>query len=128
MNAGKSYIPPVRIGDVIRPLRVAHVIHSNNPVLAVCDYVNPSFHVNEDVLGEPTGRHNGHPTHASSPVYRPQLATACPPPSFTLRHRGQPLGGKGQGRIQHERTDGGAGGAVGLRHRPSFRGKRTDST
>jgi NADPH-dependent curcumin reductase CurA len=40
MNEGKSYIPPVGLGEVMRALGVGKVIASNNPGFAVGDYVN----------------------------------------------------------------------------------------
>jgi NADPH-dependent curcumin reductase CurA len=47
MNEGKSYIPPVAIGEVMRAGGVGKVIASNNPAYAVGDYVNASLGVQE---------------------------------------------------------------------------------
>jgi NADPH-dependent curcumin reductase CurA len=47
MNEGKSYIPPVGIGEVMRAGGVGKVIASNNPAYAVGDYVNASLGVQE---------------------------------------------------------------------------------
>jgi NADPH-dependent curcumin reductase CurA len=47
MNEGKSYIPPVGIGEVMRAGGVGKVITSNNPAFAVGDYVNAGFGVQE---------------------------------------------------------------------------------
>lgn len=55
MNEGKSYIPPVGIGEVMRALGVGQVIVSNNPKFAVGDYVNGALGVQDYFLGEPRG-------------------------------------------------------------------------
>jgi NADPH-dependent curcumin reductase len=50
MNEGKSYIPPVEIGAVMRAGGVGKVIASNNPSFAVGDYVNAGLDVQEYCL------------------------------------------------------------------------------
>jgi NADPH-dependent curcumin reductase CurA len=50
MNEGKSYIPPVEIGAVMRAGGVGKVIASNNPAYAVGDYVNAGLDVQEYCL------------------------------------------------------------------------------
>eukprot|EP01034_Spumella_vulgaris_P001084 gene1084-1440_t len=55
MNEGKSYIPPVGIGEVMRALGVGKVIASNTPKFAVGDYVNGALGVQDYFLGEPRG-------------------------------------------------------------------------
>lgn len=47
MNEGKSYIPPVGIGEVMRALGVGKVVASNNPGFAVGDYVNGALGVQD---------------------------------------------------------------------------------
>ena len=47
MNEGKSYIPPVGIGEVMRAGGVGKVIASENPAFAVGDYVGGGFGVQE---------------------------------------------------------------------------------
>jgi NADPH-dependent curcumin reductase len=47
MNEGKSYIPPVGIGEVMRALGAGQVIASKFPGLAVGDYVGGMFGVQE---------------------------------------------------------------------------------
>ena len=47
MNDGKSYIPPVGIGEVMRAGGVGKVIASNNAAFAVGDYVAGGFGVQE---------------------------------------------------------------------------------
>ncbi len=50
MNEGKSYIPPVEIGAVMRAGGVGKVIASNNAAFAVGDYVNAGLDVQEYCL------------------------------------------------------------------------------
>ena len=47
MNEGKSYIPPVGIGEVMRAGGVGKVIASKNDKFAVGDYVSAGFGVQE---------------------------------------------------------------------------------
>ena len=47
MNEGKSYIPPVGIGEVMRAGGVGKVIASKNPKFAVGDHVSAGFGVQE---------------------------------------------------------------------------------
>jgi NADPH-dependent curcumin reductase CurA len=50
MNEGKSYIPPVGIGEVMRAGGVGRVVASNNPAFAVGDAVTGSLGVQEYCL------------------------------------------------------------------------------
>ncbi len=50
MNEGKSYIPPVGIGEVMRAGGVGKVIASGNPDFAVGDYVSAGLGVQEYML------------------------------------------------------------------------------
>ena len=45
MNAGRSYVPPVEIGEVMRALGVGHVVESRHPGFAVGDEVSGIFGV-----------------------------------------------------------------------------------
>ena len=47
MNEGKSYIPPVAIGDVMRALALGRIVESKNPKFEVGDYVVGPFGVQE---------------------------------------------------------------------------------
>jgi NADPH-dependent curcumin reductase CurA len=60
MNEGKSYIPPVAIGEVMRAGGVGRVIASKNDKFAVGDYVSAGFGVQEYLtLGAADMRRNG---------------------------------------------------------------------
>ena len=50
MNEGKSYIPPVELGAVMRAGGIGKVIASNNSAFAVGDYVNAGLDVQEYCL------------------------------------------------------------------------------
>lgn len=52
MNAGKSYIEPVQIGEVMRAGGVGRVIASENPLFAVGDHVNAGLGAQEYCLIE----------------------------------------------------------------------------
>jgi len=47
MNEGRSYIPPVAVGDVMRALAAGEVIASEHPSIAVGDHVTGLFGVQE---------------------------------------------------------------------------------
>ena len=55
MNEGKSYIPPVGIGEVMRAGGVGRVIASNNAAFAVGDHVAGGFGVQEYCMVEEAG-------------------------------------------------------------------------
>jgi NADPH-dependent curcumin reductase len=55
MNAGRSYVPPVQIGDVMRAGAVGRVTASEHPGFAAGDYVYGSFGVQEYALSDGRG-------------------------------------------------------------------------
>jgi len=55
MNEGKSYIPPVGIGEVMRAGAVGRVIASQNPGFAVGDHVVGMFGMQEYALSDGKG-------------------------------------------------------------------------
>ena len=55
MNEGRSYIPAVEIGAVMRALAVGRVIASKNPKYAVGDHVSGSLGVQEYALSNGDG-------------------------------------------------------------------------
>ncbi|MDO8699608.1 MAG: NADP-dependent oxidoreductase [Rhodoferax sp.] len=60
MNEGRSYIPPVGIGEVMRAGGVGKVIASKNPKYAVGDHVSATFGVQEYLtLAEADFKRNG---------------------------------------------------------------------
>jgi NADPH-dependent curcumin reductase len=67
MNAGRSYIPPVEIGEVMRALTLGHVIDSRNDKFAVGDLVQGTFGVTEHALSDGAGVHKINPADGISP-------------------------------------------------------------
>jgi NADPH-dependent curcumin reductase len=55
MNAARSYVPPVEIGEVMRALTLGRVIDSRNDKFAVGDLVHGTFGVTEHALSDGAG-------------------------------------------------------------------------
>src|SRR5215470_16997049 len=55
MNEGKSYVPPVGIGEVMRAGAIGRVIASQNPGFAVGDHVVGIFGMQEYALSDGKG-------------------------------------------------------------------------
>src|SRR5437660_871852 len=55
MNEGKSYVPPVGIGDVMRGGGAGRVIESNNPKFAVGEFVVAMFGIQEYAISDGRG-------------------------------------------------------------------------
>ncbi len=94
MNEGKSYIPPVGIGEVMRALGVGKVIASNNPKFAVGDYVNGALGVQDYFLGEPRGFYKVDPKLAPLPRYLSALGMTGMTAYFALLDTGAPKAGE----------------------------------
>ena len=69
MNEGKSYIPPVGIGEVMRAGAVAKVVASKNPGFAVGDHVVGIFGVQDYALSNGKGVTRVDPKLVPLPVY-----------------------------------------------------------
>jgi NADPH-dependent curcumin reductase len=69
MNEGRSYIPPVGIGDVMRAGAVGRVIASQNPGFGVGDHVVGMFGVQEYALSDGKGVNKVDPRLAPLPVF-----------------------------------------------------------
>ncbi|UVJ42774.1 NADP-dependent oxidoreductase [Pseudomonas sp. LS1212] len=93
MNEGKSYIPPVAIGQVMRALGVGKVVASEHPNFAVGDYVNGGLGVQDYFLGEPTGFYKVDPTLAPLPRYLSALGMTGMTAYFALLDVGAPKAG-----------------------------------
>jgi NADPH-dependent curcumin reductase CurA len=93
MNEGKSYIPPVGLGEVMRALGVGKVIASNNPGFAVGDYVNGALGVQDYFLGEPRGFYKVDPKLAPLPRYLSALGMTGMTAYFALLDVGAPKAG-----------------------------------
>ena len=93
MNEGKSYIPPVGIGEVMRALGVGQVIASNHSDFAVGDYVNGALGVQDYFLGEPRGFYKVDPKLAPLPRYLSALGMTGMTAYFALLDVGAPKAG-----------------------------------
>ncbi|MBP3864006.1 MAG: NADP-dependent oxidoreductase, partial [Pseudomonas sp.] len=93
MNEGKSYIPPVALGDVMRALGVGKVIASAHPGFAVGDYVNGALGVQDYFVGEPRGFYKVDPKLVPLPVYLSALGMTGMTAYFALLDVGAPKAG-----------------------------------
>ena len=93
MNEGKSYIPPVGLGEVMRALGVGKVIASKHPGFAVGDYVNGALGVQDYYVGEPRGFYKVDPNLVPLPVYLSALGMTGMTAYFALLEVGAPKAG-----------------------------------
>ncbi|GFM88951.1 NADP-dependent oxidoreductase [Pseudomonas cichorii] len=93
MNEGKSYIPPVELGHVMRALGVGEVIESKNPQFAAGDYVQGSVGVQDYFVGEPKGFYKIDPRLAPLPRYLSALGMTGMTAYFALLDVGAPKSG-----------------------------------
>ena len=93
MNEGKSYIPPVGLGEVMRALGVGKVIASSHPDFSVGDYVNGALGVQDYFLGAPRGFYKTDPTLVPLPVYLSALGMTGMTAYFALLEVGTPKEG-----------------------------------
>ena len=93
MNEGKSYIPPVALGDVMRALGVGKVVASAHPGFAVGDYVNGALGVQDYFVGEPRGFYKVDPKLVPLPMYLSALGMTGMTAYFALLDVGAPKAG-----------------------------------
>lgn len=93
MNEGKSYIPPVALGQVMRALGVGEVVASNHPGYQPGDYVSGALGVQDYFTGEPQGLHKIDPNLAPLPRYLSALGMTGMTAYFALLEVGQPKAG-----------------------------------
>ncbi len=107
MNEGRSYIPAVEIGAVMRALAVGRVIASKNPKYAVGDHVSGSLGVQEYALSNGDGLVKIDTGVAPLPVWLSVLGATGMTAYFGLLEVGLPKAGETV-------VISGAAGAVGL--------------
>ena len=93
MNEGKSYIPPVGIGEVMRAGAVGRVISSKHPGFAVGDHVSGTFGVQEYALSNGKGVTKVDTGFAALPVYLGTLGMPGMTAYFGLLDIGKPQPG-----------------------------------
>jgi NADPH-dependent curcumin reductase len=132
MNEGRSYVPPVGIGELMRALGVGIVIASRNPRFAVGDHVSGQFGMQEYALSDGQKVMKIDPKAAPLPKYLSALGMVGMTAYFGLLDTGQPKSGEtvvvsaaagavgslvGQiAKIQNCRAVGIAGGAAKCRY------------
>ena len=94
MNEGRSYIAPVRIGDVMRAQGAGRVIASKHKSFAVGDAVAGPFGVQEYALSKGDGVHKVDPALAPLPVYLGALGMTGMTAYFGLLEVGKPEPGQ----------------------------------
>ncbi|MCF6524405.1 NADP-dependent oxidoreductase [Streptomyces sp. JJ36] len=94
MNAGKSYIPPVEIGAVMRAGAVGRVVASRHPDFAEGDHVTGMFGVQEYCLSDGRGVLRIDPEQAPLPVHLGVLGMPGMTAYFGLLDIGRPQKGE----------------------------------
>src|SRR5579884_1402976 len=93
MNEGKSYIEPVKIGDVMRAGGIGRVIASQNPGFNVGDHVVGMFGIQEYALSDGKGVTKIDSNLAPLPVYLSALGMTGLTAYFGLLEVGKPVAG-----------------------------------
>ena len=94
MNEGKSYIPPVGLGEVMRGGGVGEVIASNNPKFAVGDKVSGMINVQTHCVTDGRGFTKIDPALAPLTTYLNVLGMPGMTAYFGLLEAGQPKAGE----------------------------------
>ncbi|MCW3018715.1 MAG: putative NADP-dependent oxidoreductase [Solirubrobacterales bacterium] len=94
MNEGRSYIPPVGIGEVMRAFAVGEVIASKDPDVAVGEHVGGLLGVQEYAIANGKGVFKVDPSLAPLPVYLGALGMPGVTAYFGLLDIGQPQPGQ----------------------------------
>ncbi|MFE2814494.1 NADP-dependent oxidoreductase [Streptomyces nigra] len=94
MNAGRSYIRPVEIGEVMRAGAIGRVIASRHPGFAVGDHVSGSFGVQEFCVSDGRGVTTVDPAVAPLPTYLGALGMSGLTAYFGLVDIGRPEPGQ----------------------------------
>jgi NADPH-dependent curcumin reductase CurA len=94
MNAGRSYVPPVEIGEVMRALGAGHVVESRHPKFAVGDQVSGIFGVQRYALSDGTGVNKIDSTLAPAIVHLGVLGISGLTAYFGLLDIGRPEPGQ----------------------------------
>lgn len=93
MNEGKSYIEPLKIGDVMRAFGAGRVIASNNPAYAVGDHVTGVFGMQEYATSDGKGLNKIDTRVLPIPVYLSALGITGLTAYFGLLEVGQAKAG-----------------------------------
>jgi hypothetical protein len=94
MNAGRSYVPPVEIGEVMRALGVGRVVESRHPGFAVGDEVSGIFGVQRYAVSDGAEVNKIDTALAPAPVYLSALGISGLTAYFGLLDVGRPEPGQ----------------------------------
>jgi NADPH-dependent curcumin reductase len=94
MNEGRSYVPPIGIGELMRALGVGIVTASRHPGLAIGDYVSGLFGVQEYALTDGKGVRKVDAKLVPLPKYLSILGMTGMTAYFGLLDTGQPKAGE----------------------------------
>jgi len=94
MNEGRSYIPPVGIGEVMRAGGIGRVVASRHPDFAIGDHVTGALGVQEYAVVKGAGLIKVDPKLAPLPVYLNTLGMPGMTAYFGLLDVGQPKPGE----------------------------------
>jgi NADPH-dependent curcumin reductase len=94
MNEGRSYVPPIGIGELMRALGVGIVTASRNPGFAVGDHVSGPFGVQEYALTDGRGVRKVDTKLVPLPKYLSVLGMTGMTAYFGLLDTGQPSAGE----------------------------------
>ena len=94
MNAGRSYVPPVEIGEVMRALAVGRVVQSRHPEFAVGDHVSGIFGVQNFAVSDGAGVDKIDTTVAPASTYLAALGISGLSAYFGLLDIGRPEPGQ----------------------------------
>jgi len=94
MNEGKSYIPPVAIGEVMRALSLGRVVASKNSKFAAGEYVYGPLGVQEFAISNGASLTKVDPSAAPLPLYLSTLGMPGMTAYFGLLDIGQPRPGE----------------------------------
>jgi NADPH-dependent curcumin reductase CurA len=94
MNAGRSYVPPVEIGEVMRAAGIGRVLDSNHPDYEVGEHVYGVFGVQRYAVSDGAGAHKVDISRASAPLYLGTLGISGLTAYFGLLDVGKPEPGQ----------------------------------
>ncbi|MGH2924838.1 MAG: NADP-dependent oxidoreductase [Solirubrobacterales bacterium] len=94
MNAGRSYVPPVEIGEVMRAAGIGRVIDSRHPGYEVGQHVYGVFGVQRYAISDGAGVHPVHTSQAPAAVHLGTLGISGLTAYFGLLDVGRPEQGQ----------------------------------
>ncbi len=94
MNEGRSYIPPVGLGEVMRAGAVGAVVASQHDAFAIGEHVSFTFGVQEYALSDGEGVRRVDPSLAPLPTYLGTLGMTGMTAYFGLLEEGRPVEGE----------------------------------